>query len=145
MSDGSLCRALYEIYETTGVQAATALCRRADLRFHGSKSASQAFGSMSFILQVSNLSRRRSNSFLIATPRKARSAAFLQTAPAQKLVDLDKVAPEFVATKRRAEQIRMMDCNKKAEEAKALPRDRAAHVQHCLNGQQGPRYGCLRL
>jgi hypothetical protein len=61
----------------------------------------------------------------IATPRKARSAAFLQTAPAQKLVDLDKVAPEFLATKRRAEQIRMMDCNKKAEEAKVLPRDRA--------------------
>ena len=38
----------------------------------------------------------------IATPRKARSAAFLQTAPPQKLVDPYKVAPESreVATKR---------------------------------------------
>jgi len=52
----------------------------------------------------------------------------------------DKVAPEFreAAIKRRAEQIKMVDCNKKAEEAKVLPRDRAAHVQHCLNGQQDP-------
>jgi hypothetical protein len=75
----------------------------------------------------------------IATPRKARSAAFLQTAPAQKLVDPEKVAPEFVATKRRAEQIKMMGCNKKAEKAEVLPTDRAAHVQHCLDGQQDPR------
>ncbi len=53
------------------------------------------------------------------------SAAFLQAAPAQKLVDPDKVAPEFreVAIKRRAEQVKMMDCNKKAGEAKVLPRD----------------------
>ena len=65
------------------------------------------------------------------------SAAFLQAAPAQKLVDPDKVAPEFreVAIKRRAEQVKMMDCTKKAEEAKVLPRDRASHVQHCLDGQ----------
>jgi hypothetical protein len=65
------------------------------------------------------------------------SAALLQTAPAQKLVDPDKVAPEFreAAAKRRSEQIKMMDCNKKAEEAKVLPRDRASHVQHCLDAQ----------
>jgi hypothetical protein len=65
------------------------------------------------------------------------SAAFLQTASAQKLVDPDKVAPEFreAAAKRRSEQIKMMDCNKKAEEAKVLPRDRASHVQHCLDAQ----------
>ena len=69
------------------------------------------------------------------------SAAFLQTAPAQKLADPDKVAPEFreAAIKRRTEQMKMMDCNKKAEEAKVLPRDRAAHIQHCLDGQQDPR------
>ena len=30
---------------------------------------------------------------------------------------------------------KIMDCNKKAEEAKVLPRDRASHVQHCLDGQ----------
>lgn len=65
------------------------------------------------------------------------SAIFFQTAPAQKLVDPDKVAPEFreAAAKRRSEQIKMIDCNKKAEEAKVLPRDRANHVQHCLDGQ----------
>ena len=65
------------------------------------------------------------------------SVAVLQTANAQKLVDPDKVAPEFreAAAKRRAEQVKMMDCNKKAEEAKVLPRDRASHVQHCLDGQ----------
>ncbi|WP_426528361.1 hypothetical protein [Bradyrhizobium sp. McL0615] len=65
------------------------------------------------------------------------SAVILQTAPAQKLVDPDKVAPEFreAAAKRRSEQMKIMDCNKKAEEAKVLPRDRASHVQHCLDGQ----------
>jgi hypothetical protein len=69
------------------------------------------------------------------------SAALVQTATAQKLVDPDKVAPEFreAAIKRRAEQVQMMDCNRKAVEAKVLPRDRAAHVQHCLEGQQDPR------
>lgn len=58
-------------------------------------------------------------------------------AAAQKLVDPDKVAPEFreAATKRRAEQIKLMECNKKADDAKVLPRDRASHVQHCLDGQ----------
>ena len=64
------------------------------------------------------------------------SVAVLQTADAQQLVEPDKVAPEYreAAAKRRAEQIKMMDCNKKAEEAK-VPRDRASHVQHCLDGQ----------
>jgi len=65
------------------------------------------------------------------------SVAVLQTADAQKLVEPDKVAPEYreAAAKRRAEQVKIMDCNKKAEEAKVLPRDRASHVQHCLDGQ----------
>ena len=65
------------------------------------------------------------------------AAVLLQTASAQKLVDPDKVAPEFreAAAKRRAEQLKIMGCNKKADEAKVLPRDRASHVQHCLDGQ----------
>jgi hypothetical protein len=64
------------------------------------------------------------------------SAALLQTCLAQKLVEPDKVAPEFreAAAKRRAEQIKLIVCNKRAEEAKLLPRDRASHVQHCLDG-----------
>jgi hypothetical protein len=53
---------------------------------------------------------------------------------AQKLVDPNTVAPEFreAALKRRAEQIKVVECNHKADEAKVLPRDRAAHVNQCL-------------
>jgi len=53
---------------------------------------------------------------------------------AQKLVDPNVVAPEFreAAEKRRAEQIRTMECHHKAESAKVLPRDRTAHINHCL-------------
>ena len=59
----------------------------------------------------------------------------VQASFAQKLVDPDKVAPEYreAAIKRRAEQIKISECNRKAEQAKVLPRDRAAHVQHCLD------------
>ena len=60
-----------------------------------------------------------------------------QASFAQKLVDPDKVAPEYreAAVKRRAEQIKISQCNQKAEQAKVLPRDRAAHVQHCLDAE----------
>ena len=64
------------------------------------------------------------------------AAAFLFTEPsfAQKLVDPNTVAPEFreAALKRRNEQIKTLECNHKADEAKVLPRDRAAHINHCL-------------
>jgi len=64
------------------------------------------------------------------------AGAFLLSQPAfaQKLVDPDKVAPEHreAAVKRRAEQIRQIDCARKADEAKVLPRDRMAHITHCL-------------
>jgi hypothetical protein len=63
-------------------------------------------------------------------------AAFIFTEPgfAQKLVDPDAVAPEYreAALKRRAEQMKVMECNKKADVAKVLPRDRAEHINHCL-------------
>ena len=63
-------------------------------------------------------------------------AAFVFTAPslAQKLVDPNSVAPEFrdAAEKRRAEQIRVVECNRRANEAKVLPRDRTAYLNHCL-------------
>ena len=53
---------------------------------------------------------------------------------AQKLVDPDKVAPEYraAAEKRRAEQLKQMDCAHKADEAKVLPRDRMDFLHHCL-------------
>jgi len=62
--------------------------------------------------------------------------ALLAVAPAkaQKLVDPDKVAPEFreAAEKRRAEQIRQSECAKKADLEKVLPRDRTAYLNQCL-------------
>ena len=61
---------------------------------------------------------------------------FAEPAFAQKLVDPDKVAPEYreAALKRRAEQMKVMECNKKADVAKVLPRDRTALVTRCLEG-----------
>ncbi|MEA2863831.1 MAG: hypothetical protein QOC84_1787 [Bradyrhizobium sp.] len=63
-------------------------------------------------------------------------AALLFSEPgfAQKLVDPNTVAPEFreAALKRRAEQMKIMDCNRKADQAKVMPRERTAHVNHCL-------------
>ena len=65
------------------------------------------------------------------------SAVPLNVSFAQKLVDPDKVAPEYraAAENRRAEQIKVAECSHKADEAKVLPRDRAAHIQHCLDEQ----------
>lgn len=63
-------------------------------------------------------------------------AAIVVSEPAfaQKLVDPNAVAPEYreAALKRRAEQIRLMECNHKANEAKVLARDRADQINHCL-------------
>jgi len=61
-------------------------------------------------------------------------SGFAQPSFAQKLVDPNIVAPQFreAAEKRRTEQIKMARCQRKAEEAKVLPRDRAAHVNQCM-------------
>lgn len=63
-------------------------------------------------------------------------AAILCAAPglAQRLVDPNSVAPEFreAAEKRRAQQVRVLECQHRAAEAKVLPRDRAAHINQCL-------------
>jgi hypothetical protein len=58
-----------------------------------------------------------------------------EPAHAQKLVDPNAVAPEYreAAIKRRAEQIRQQDCGRKADQAKVLPRDRIAHITHCMD------------
>jgi uncharacterized membrane protein len=54
---------------------------------------------------------------------------------AQKLVDPDKVAPEYreAAQKRRIEQINQMQCSQKANQDHVLLRDRAAFIVHCLD------------
>ena len=54
---------------------------------------------------------------------------------AEKLLDPNAVAPEYraVAEKRRAEQIKLFECSKKADAAKVLRRDRAAFISECLD------------
>jgi hypothetical protein len=54
---------------------------------------------------------------------------------ADKLVDPSAVAPEYrdVAEKRRAEQLKLFECSKKADAAKVLRRDRAAFVTECVD------------
>jgi hypothetical protein len=56
-------------------------------------------------------------------------------AGAEKLVDPNVVAPEHrdAAEKRRAEQLKLFQCSKKADEAKVLRRDRSAFVNECLD------------
>ena len=54
---------------------------------------------------------------------------------AEKLVDPNTVAPEYraVAEKRRAEQIKLFECSRKADATNILRRDRAAFVSECLD------------
>ena len=61
--------------------------------------------------------------------------SLVESSRAQRLVDPDKVPPEFraAAEKRRAEQLKVAECSHKANEAKVLPRDRSAHIQACLD------------
>jgi hypothetical protein len=53
----------------------------------------------------------------------------------EKLVDPNVVAPEYraAAEKRRAEQIKLFQCSKKADEAKVLRRDRVPFINECLD------------
>jgi hypothetical protein len=62
-------------------------------------------------------------------------AAWFGASAAQKLVDPNSVAPEYraVAEKRRAEQLKLLQCSKKADEAKVPRRDRAAHISDCID------------
>jgi hypothetical protein len=57
------------------------------------------------------------------------------TSFAEKLVDPNTVAPEYraIAEKRRAEQIKLFECSRKADTARILRRDRAAFVSECLD------------
>jgi hypothetical protein len=56
-------------------------------------------------------------------------------AGAERLVDPNTVAPEYrdAAEKRRAEQLRLSQCTKKADEAKVVRRDRTAFINECLD------------
>jgi hypothetical protein len=54
---------------------------------------------------------------------------------AQKLVDPNSVAPEYreAAEKRRAEQLKLLACSKRADEAKVSRRDRAEYIGQCID------------
>lgn len=62
--------------------------------------------------------------------------ALLLTVPAfaEKLVDPAKVAPEYrdAAAKRRAEQLKQLECSHKADAAKVIARERTAFLLQCL-------------
>ena len=53
----------------------------------------------------------------------------------EKLVDPNTVAPEYraAAEKRRAEQIKLFECTKKADEAKVQRRDRVGFINECVD------------
>jgi hypothetical protein len=65
---------------------------------------------------------------------------FAEPAFAQKLVDPNGVAPEYreAAEKRRAEQIKQMQCRHQIDVAKVLPRDRTAAINRCLEDGPNP-------
>ena len=54
---------------------------------------------------------------------------------AEKLVDPNSVAPEYreQAEKRRAKQVKLLQCAKRADEAKVLRRDRTDFINQCLD------------
>ena len=58
---------------------------------------------------------------------------------AQRLVDPNKVAPEFreAAEKRRAEQVKQQECAHKADAEKVIARERTAFLLHCLEPDGG--------
>jgi hypothetical protein len=64
--------------------------------------------------------------------------AFTEPSLAQKLVDPNAVAPEYreAAEKRRAEQIKQIECHKKVDAMNVLLRDRTAAIVRCL--EEGP-------
>ena len=68
---------------------------------------------------------------LIAVCLSWSGAGFAQS----KLVDPDAVAPEYraQAEKRRAEQLKLNQCSKKADEAKVTRRDRVAYINECTS------------
>jgi hypothetical protein len=59
---------------------------------------------------------------------------------AQKLVDPTTVAPQYreAAEKRRAEQLKLVACSQKVDQANIARRDRAAAVTQCLQHETDP-------
>jgi hypothetical protein len=83
-------------------------------------------------LQVGALVRKLSVGFVL---QLGIMSVYAPVASAEKLVDPSTVAPEYraAAEKRRAEQIKLYECTKKADEAKVLRRDRVNYINECLD------------
>jgi hypothetical protein len=92
------------------------------------------FRSMMTTSQARAPARRSSPGFAVQLGMVVIFMSWFGVSAAEKLVDPNSVAPEYrvVAEKRRAEQIKLLECSKKADEAKVLRRDRAAYVSECL-------------
>ena len=60
---------------------------------------------------------------------------------AEKLVDPATVAPEYreSAVKRRAEQLKELECSHKADAQKVMPRDRTAFLLQCIEADSGAK------
>jgi hypothetical protein len=86
-------------------------------------------------LQPSALLRGLFAGFVLQLGIVVISTAWSGASMAQNLVDPNKVAPEYraAAEKRRAEQIKLYECSKRADIAKVLRRDRVAFINECLD------------
>jgi hypothetical protein len=86
-------------------------------------------------LQGGALARRLFLGFVLQLGLITALAAWSGTSMAEKLVDPNTVAPEYraAAEKRRAEQVKLFECTKKADEAKVLRRDRVTYINECLD------------
>jgi hypothetical protein len=86
-------------------------------------------------LQAGASVRKLSLGFVLQLGLIIALAAWPGTSMAEKLVDPNTVAPEYraAAEKRRAEQVKLFECTKKADEAKVLRRDRVTYINECLD------------
>jgi hypothetical protein len=86
-------------------------------------------------LQVGALLRRLSVGFVLQLGIISVYAQVSGAIALDKLVDPNLVAPEYraAAEKRRAEQIKLFECSKKADESKVLRRDRVTYINECLD------------
>jgi hypothetical protein len=87
------------------------------------------------ISQVGALPRTMFVGFVLQLGLITTLALWSGTSMAEKLVDPNTVAPEYraAAEKRRTEQVKLLECTKKADEAKVLRRDRVTYINECLD------------
>ena len=109
-------------------------CRDAEPGGHSFK-RNDDFEAMMRNSQTAAYGQRSSAGFVLRVGMVVICTSWFGASSAQKLVDPNSVAPEYreAAEKRRAEQLKLLQCSKKADEAKVPRRDRAAHISACLD------------